>query len=176
MSTRRIPKKWSWANNHKLRGITGVKLSRNVVSHSSEKTKKLGEELARKYVKKTTRKGALIFALTGELGSGKTTFTQGFLHGLGLKKRTTSPTFIIMRRFRVKGHGPRVKNLYHIDAYRIKNPHELMTLGIKEIFSDAKNIVLVEWADKIKKILPKNVVSIKFSHGKKENERAIKIS
>ncbi len=148
------------------------------LSFSSEKTKNFGEGLARKYAKRSTRKGALVFALTGDLGSGKTTFTQGFLRGLGLKKRTTSPTFIIFRRFVLRSKTSHLKpktysHFYHIDAYRIKDPRELTALGIKEIFSDPKNIVLVEWADKIKNILPQSAIRIKFLHGKKENERLL---
>lgn len=166
-------------------------------SFSSGETRKLASELARKYAKKRTRKNAkgaphqskhgtgqaLVFALSGELGSGKTTFVQGFLRGLGIRKRSPSPTFIIFRRFalprkeiksfsRGRRHLP-FANLYHVDAYRLKNPSELLTLGFREILADPKNLVLIEWADKIKKILPKNALRIRFRHGRKENERRL---
>jgi len=125
-------------------------------------------------MKGARRKGALVFALTGDLGSGKTTFVQGFLRGLGVKKRTTSPTFIIFRRFALS--HLLFANLYHADAYRLKKAKDLSALGFKGILDDPKNIVLIEWAEKIKKILPKNTIWIKFSHGKGELDRIIKLA
>lgn len=175
------------------------------LSCSSAETKELGRKLAKQIPNSLPgrqaglsaqagkfqilrRKNALVFALSGELGSGKTTFVQGFLRGLGIRRRTTSPTFIILRKFNFHPKTPHLKpktsHVYHIDAYRIKKPRELLALGIKDIFSDPKNIVLVEWADNVKKILPRlrrgfggragGAVWVKFAHGKKENERTIK--
>ncbi|MEK9179856.1 MAG: tRNA (adenosine(37)-N6)-threonylcarbamoyltransferase complex ATPase subunit type 1 TsaE [Patescibacteria group bacterium] len=147
-------------------------------SYSAAETRKFASKLAKKLVRGSVKKKtALVVALSGELGSGKTTFVQGFLRGLGIRKRTTSPTFILFRRFRL-GHKFRdsrlgFRDLFHIDAYRIKEPRELLSLGIKEIFSDPKNIVLVEWADKIRQLLPKGAIRIRFFHGRHENERKI---
>ncbi len=118
-------------------------------------------------------KNALVFALTGDLGSGKTTFVQGFLKALGIRKKITSPTFVIFKRFKVK--GLRFKNIYHIDCYRIQKPNDLLILGLKEILNNPQNIVLIEWAEKVKRILPKNTIWLKFEHGKKENIRDIRI-
>ena len=147
-------------------------------SSSSRETKKFASELARKIAKRTARKnakGSLVFALQGELGSGKTTFIQGFLRGLGIKKRSASPTFIIFRRFKFRNSDLGFRNLFHIDAYRIKKPRELLALGLKEIFADPKNIVLIEWADNVGKIIPKSAKRAWFFNGKKENERQIKL-
>ncbi len=135
--------------------------------------KKLAEEIPTSHPRLLIRKGALIFALTGELGSGKTTFVQGFLRGLGVRRGGASPTFIIFRRFMI--YDLRFKNVYHVDAYRLKNSRELATLGFKEILADPENIVLIEWAEKIKKLLPRSTIKILFSHGEKSNERAIKM-
>ncbi len=115
-----------------------------------------------------------MLALTGELGSGKTTFTQGFLRGLGVRRGGTSPTFILMRRHALR--SGRFKNVYHIDAYRIKDPDEFLSLGLKEILADPQNIVLIEWAEKLKKLLPKNAARLYFHHGKKEKSRNIHYS
>lgn len=106
----------------------------------------------------------MILALTGELGAGKTTFVQGFLSGLGVRRRAVSPTFILMRRF---------GNVYHLDAYRLKEPRELEKIGFKEITADPQNVVLVEWADKVRCLIPRNATWIKFKHGKQESERLI---
>ena len=99
-------------------------------------------------------KHALIFGLTGNLGAGKTTFIQAFAKGLGIKNRLTSPTFVLM-----KVYG----NLYHIDCYRIKDYKDILALDFGDIVSNPKNIILIEWAERIKKILPKDTVWIKFT-------------
>jgi len=135
---------------------------------SSKETQKIAAGLAKKFLRaKTKRKNALVFALMGELGSGKTTFVQGFLRGLGIKKKITSPTFVIAKNY---------KQAYHIDCYRIKKADELLKLGLREVLENPQNIVLIEWAEKIKKILPKNFVWLKFEHGPKENIRVIRLN
>jgi len=78
---------------------------------------------------------------------------QGFAKGLKIKGKILSPTFIIMRRF---------NNFYHIDCYRIQKPQELLDLGFKRIIANPKNIVAVEWADRIRKIMPLNTIWIEF--------------
>ena len=144
-------------------------------TYASRETEEFASELSRKLVdggKK--RKGALVIALTGDLGAGKTTFTQGFARGLGIKRRTTSPTFIIMRRLAISPRrAPGYKDLYHVDAYRIKGTDSLAAIGLEEVFADPKNIVIVEWPEKIKTVIPRAAVRLRFRHGKKENERVI---
>lgn len=124
-------------------------------------TKKLGEKFAKEILKKKpvlTRRGrskkkAFVIGLEGELGGGKTTFLQGFAKGLGVKEKILSPTFVIMKKF---------NNFYHIDCYRIQKSKELLDLGFKEIISNPKNIIAVEWAEKIKEILPKDTLILSF--------------
>ena len=141
---------------------------------SSKQTKKLAGFLAQKVLKsRLKQKNALILALVGDLGSGKTTFVQGFLRGLGIKKKITSPTFVLIKGY--MPHASNFRNVYHIDCYRIKKADELLKLGLKEILENPKNIVLIEWAEKIKRILPKSTIWIKFEHGVKENIRSIRI-
>lgn len=111
-------------------------------------------------------------ALSGDLGAGKTTFTQAFAKALGIRKRILSPTFLIMKRFPI--HHRKFKNMYHIDAYRVSSA-DLEKLGVREIFN-GENIVLIEWADRVRDILPKTTTWIKFSHGTSENERKITIN
>jgi tRNA threonylcarbamoyladenosine biosynthesis protein TsaE len=140
-------------------------------SFSSEETKKLGEILAKEILKSRPGRTAKIVALRGELGSGKTTFVQGFLRGLGVKRGGASPTFIIMRRHALRGGG--FKSVYHVDAYRLRKPKELKVLDFGEISRNPQNIVIIEWAENVRKILPKNTFWLRFEHGKKENERRI---
>lgn len=64
-------------------------------------------------------------------------------------------------------------SVFHIDAYRLKTPADLAALGFHEIAADPDNIILIEWAENVKRLLPKNTMWLRFSHGKKENERRI---
>jgi len=115
------------------------------------------------------RKRAFVLGLVGDLGGGKTTFLQGFAKGLGIKEKILSPSFVIFRKFKVK--SLRFKVFYHIDCYRIKKPKEILDLGFKEIVSDPKNIVAIEWADRIKKFLPNDVLTLKFEFIDKTKRR-----
>ncbi len=124
----------------------------NITSDSIQ-TKKLGEKFAKEILEKKPKKTAFVVGLEGELGGGKTTFLQGFAKGLGIKEKILSPTFVIMKKF---------NNFYHIDCYRIEKPKELLDLGFKEITSNPKNIIVIEWADRIRKIMPKDTLWIKF--------------
>jgi tRNA threonylcarbamoyladenosine biosynthesis protein TsaE len=154
-------------------------------SYSSAETKKFGHDMAQSLANGkwpfdgaqgkqiANRKTAVIFALQGNLGAGKTTFTQGFYKGLGIKKRPASPTFVIMRRAKIK--HPQFNNIYHIDAYRLKKDIPLEALGFKEVFSNGHNLVVVEWPENLRSALPKKIFWLKFIYGKKENERKITI-
>jgi len=119
------------------------------------------------------RNKPLIIALTGELGSGKTTFVQGLARGLGIKKRVLSPTFILMRQYAIR-YMP-YANFYHVDLYRVENEKDVRGLGLSEIWSNPENIVAIEWAEKIKKILPKKRIDIRFNY-LNNNQRKITIS
>jgi tRNA threonylcarbamoyladenosine biosynthesis protein TsaE len=135
------------------------------LTKNEKETKKLAKILASEILK--TKKvypersrGAVVIGLEGNLGAGKTTFIQAFAKGMGIKKRLTSPTFVLMKKY---------NNLYHLDCYRIKDSQEVLALDFKEFISEPKNIVLIEWAEKIRKILPKNKIWIKFKIlGRKE--------
>jgi tRNA threonylcarbamoyladenosine biosynthesis protein TsaE len=124
-----------------------------IISNSPQKTQKVGEVLAKTILEEKNRKTAFVLALVGDLGGGKTTFLQGFAKGLGFRQKITSPTFIIMRR---------IENFYHLDCYRLEKPEDLLSLGFKELITDPKNIIAIEWADKVREVLPKNTVFLHF--------------
>jgi len=116
-------------------------------------------------------KGGEILALVGELGAGKTTFTQGLAIGLKIKGKITSPTFVIMNEYpvaprkRAGNYKLKILNfkLLHLDAYRLKDEKDLSALGVAELLNDPNNIVVIEWADKIKKFLKKyHVIWLEF--------------
>jgi len=148
----------------------------NLKTTSAKQTQKVAKLLAQEISRLKTKK-PIVLALTGDLGSGKTTFIQGFIKGLGIKKRIISPTFVIIKSYKL--HKPKNKNwnlIYHIDCYRLQKPKELIDLGFKNLLNQFGSIFLIEWAEKIKKILPKNTVWLKFQYGEKENERTIRIN
>lgn len=128
-------------------------MQKTYFENSSRQTQKLGETLAKSLLLNRPERRALVLGLTGDLGGGKTTFLQGFTRGLGLRFRVLSPTFIIMRR---QGH------FYHIDCYRLRRSQELKELGFKEIIANPQNIVAVEWADRFRKIMPKDTIWLHF--------------
>ncbi|MCX6762824.1 MAG: tRNA (adenosine(37)-N6)-threonylcarbamoyltransferase complex ATPase subunit type 1 TsaE [Candidatus Moranbacteria bacterium] len=137
------------------------------VTNSSRQTQKMGELLA------TELHSREIICLTGDLGSGKTTFAQGVLKGLGAKGPYTSPTFVVMKQYKRKAtsQNSKLESVYHIDAYRV-GPKDVLDLGWEEIIVGENNVVIIEWAERVKAIIPKSAVWIKFEH-LKEDERKI---
>ncbi len=128
-------------------------MSKSIITNSFQETQKQGELLAKEL------KGGEIICLEGELGAGKTTFTQGILKELQVKGPYISPTFLIMKNYPIT--KKQKFNIYHIDAYRVKS-QDILSLGWKEISKDNNNILIIEWPERIKDILPQEVFWIKL--------------
>ncbi len=159
------------------------------LSKSPKETTNLAKLFAEELLKTKPEKYAFVIGFVGELGAGKTTFIKYFLRALGVKDRITSPTFILFRRFalsqlrrsrhstflddRPRSYNLNYKNIWHIDAYRVKSSKEILQLGLAKVFANPQNLVVVEWADKIKSILPKGIIWVELRHGAKPNERHI---
>lgn len=132
------------------------------------------EKIARDFVEKEFLKnkdGALVVGLYSDLGSGKTAFTQAVAKCLGVKETVTSPTFVIEKIYKLNNKN--FEHLIHIDAYRLKSGDELLHLGWEEIAKNPKNIILIEWPEKVSEILPDNIKKIYFtfvSEGTREIE------
>lgn len=151
-----------------------------LISKSDKETKNFARKFAKEALKMP---GPVVLSLEGDLGAGKTTFTQGFAGGLGIKEKIQSPTFVILKIYdikigsRGKDQGAR-KHLIHVDAYRLQ-AKDFKVLGWKEFINPPAggphNIILVEWGNKIKNILPKNTTRILFEHGKNSKERFITV-
>ncbi len=119
------------------------------------------EGLAKKLAKNL--KGGEILALIGPLGSGKTTFTKALAKELKIRAVVSSPTFVIMNQY--QGIlNKKVAYLLHLDLYRTTSLKEVRALGLMESLGRQDTITVIEWADKIKKILPPNTIIIKFKH------------
>lgn len=134
------------------------------ITDTFEETQKLGKDFA-----KVLEKGDVV-CLYGDLGSGKTTFVQGLAEGLGVKNRIISPTFVIVRSYELG-----VVSFYHIDLYRIENEKDIEGVGIEEIINNKNNIVVIEWAEKLKNFLPKKRIDVNFSY-EDESRRKINFS
>lgn len=103
---------------------------------------------------------ATVVALQGDLGSGKTAFTQLVGEILGIKEDMASPTFVIEKIYAINWRG--FKNLIHIDAYRIEKESELLHLGWEEIVCEPENLIFIEWAENVPGLIPTAARVIKF--------------
>jgi len=120
----------------------------NIESYKAEDTYQLG------YTMGTNAKIGEIYCLSGDLGVGKTVFTQGFAKGLGIRDIVNSPTFTIVQEY----DGGRLP-FYHLDVYRIADVEEMDEIGYEDYFY-GNGICLIEWAELIEELLPKNRIAI----------------
>ncbi|HCM36621.1 MAG: tRNA (adenosine(37)-N6)-threonylcarbamoyltransferase complex ATPase subunit type 1 TsaE [Candidatus Wildermuthbacteria bacterium RIFCSPLOWO2_02_FULL_47_9c] len=151
------------------------KSTTKIETRSSEETKKVARQFVKQLFEKQPKaERARVIALQGELGSGKTTFIQSVARGLGIKEKVLSPTFVIVKSYSLSRAAYGIRNLYHVDCYRLKGPKELKELGWDSIVSDPRNLILIEWPERILKILPEDITILKFLiKGEKEREIAI---
>lgn len=138
-------------------------VNQEIISQSAEETQAAAEILAQEILKERKKgRGALVVGLAGDLGSGKTTFIQGLAKGLAIKEQVNSPSFVLIKKYLIKKPASRFLNFYHIDCYRLDSQKDLLDLGFKEIISQPENLVAIEWADKVRKILPVGRIDLKF--------------
>ena len=126
-------------------------------------TVKLGELIADIIPK------GIIIALTGELGSGKTTLSQSIIKKMMKIQDVSSPTFNIVNEYRDKN-----QTVYHFDFYRLEDENELFGIGFDDYLSDKKSIMLIEWADKFLDMLPRNYLEIVFHKGQDYRDVEVK--
>lgn len=143
-------------------------MSEIFTTHSADETRSLGKRLAEQMPPRT------LLCLSGDLGSGKTTFAQGLLEGFGALPPYTSPTFVIMKQYDLPIPATQgVQRVYHTDAYRVAT-HDFEHLGFAEWCADPNGIVILEWPERVEQIIPKNAIRISFA-APNENERAITV-
>ena len=155
------------------------------ISKSQKDTDRIAAEFIIKILKKSQRlKHSAVVALSGPLGAGKTAFTQAVGKLLGIKNKMASPTFVIIRKYKIipdVGHQRIFKmsdirtfsTLFHIDAYRLKSHNELLKLGWEEIIADPKHLIFIEWPENVKKALPQKRSRVKISHTKEGHRKFV---
>lgn len=130
---------------------------------SVDETRQLGAALA-----ELTRAGDLLL-LAGDLGAGKTAFTQGLGRGLGVDEPITSPTFTLAREYQ----GSRLR-LHHLDAYRMESMAEIFDVGLPELLDD-EAVVVVEWGDAIAPGVPADFLEIRITLGDGDDDRVFEV-
>jgi len=139
----------------------------------------------------SNKKVAMIVAFSGQLGAGKTTLVQGLGRKLGIREKIQSPTFVILKKYKIKKRGIPWRTLVHVDAYRLPlrpparnaraggtqtglgGKKEPFIVWLKEIFKNPENLVAIEWPDKIKKHIPRNALWIELKHKGGEHRHII---
>ncbi len=153
-----------------------------MISKSLEETQKIAADFVEKLRSKGnsiskgslegTFWGATVVGLYGNLGAGKTAFTQCVARMLGVEEKVLSPTFVIMKIYELR--EKKFQHLIHIDAYRMDSADELAALGWQEIISDPKNLILIEWPERVSAIIPKHI-KVNFEAVDSENSRKIEV-
>ena len=162
-------------------------IGRKFIARNLEETQKIaGDFVEELFDLSGQNNDATVVGLYGELGAGKTSFTQGVAKALGIEVIITSPTFVLMKKYEIQNVGGEMRDtrcetredaspsylisrdsrfghLIHIDAYRIEKSEELLHLGWKEIISDPSNLVLIEWPERVADIMPTHI-KVNFSH------------
>lgn len=150
------------------------------ITKSEIETEKIARDLAKKF------KSKQILALYGDLGSGKTVFVKGLAKGLGIKTIIVSPTFVFIKEYpitkiqkkedknktnstnldrtTIRNRKSQIETLIHVDCYRMRDERDAEEIGLVEYFNQKNNIIAVEWPEKIKSILPKNIIKINFDN------------
>lgn len=126
------------------------------ITQNAEETVAIAQTMASNFLLK--QEYPLLLCLYGELGSGKTTFIQGFARALGINGRLLSPTFVLMRSYEFGQEHM----FHHLDLYRLENMTELKTISFDELVTDDRNIVAIEWAERLGSNLPRKRIDIQF--------------
>lgn len=142
-------------------------MTKTITTNSEAETFKMAEKLAGRL------KGGEVIGLYGDLGAGKTVFSQGLCAGLGCEKKVQSPTFVLLKVYPVQ--NKKIKQICHIDAYRVTSFKDLETIGAEEYLKDKNTVVLIEWAGKLDLEKYSHLIKVKLEI-LGEEKRRIKIS
>jgi tRNA threonylcarbamoyladenosine biosynthesis protein TsaE len=121
-----------------------------IVTNSEKDTIKAGRDIIKQAMGESNKEDSLIFYLEGDLGSGKTQLAKGIAEFLGVGV-IASPTFVLVKKYNITGEK---KYFFHIDCYRIVGANEAEQIGIDKILQTSMSVVVIEWAERIKDIIP----------------------
>lgn len=137
-----------------------------VTVNNTEETERLAQQLAKKIPSNS------VIALFGDLGSGKTTFTSYLVRSLGYGGRVQSPTFVIMRDYKINSQDKKYV-IHHLDLYRLQSLDEILDVGFMDILQE-ESVKIIEWPELVEKVLPEHTIKIYFEYVS-ENERKINV-
>lgn len=144
-----------------------------IIVKNLEETEKLAKDFVEKLLFGVSQKEATVVTLKGDLGAGKTAFVKGVAEALGIKKElVTSPTFVIQKIYELKDN--KFHKLIHIDAYRFEDLSEAEVLPVDELFSKPRNLIFIEWPERMETLIPKDAHKLEFTFID-ESTRKIKI-
>ncbi len=143
---------------------------KSITTHSVEETQQFAKEFLLSLNPQESE--ATVVGLYGNLGAGKTTFTQSVARELGITQPITSPTFVIEKIYEIKHNN--FARLIHIDAYRLEGGRELQNLNFEELASNKNNLIFIEWPENVKDILPDNHIKL-FCEFVDENSRKFEL-
>ncbi|OHA62540.1 MAG: tRNA (adenosine(37)-N6)-threonylcarbamoyltransferase complex ATPase subunit type 1 TsaE [Candidatus Wildermuthbacteria bacterium RIFCSPHIGHO2_12_FULL_45_9] len=137
-------------------------MEKTLISHSIEETRDFARQRAREWLGLPIGKRAIVVALKGNLGSGKTLFVQSVADALGIREKILSPTFVIHKSYMFSDLEHCARTLHHIDCYRLEQEEDIPGFAWKEILADPRAIILIEWPERIKDVLPKDTIWLEF--------------
>jgi tRNA threonylcarbamoyladenosine biosynthesis protein TsaE len=140
-------------------------MKKNIRTRSAVGTKKIGKDMARSLTQ------GCVIALEGNLGAGKTVLTKGIAEGLGIVHTIQSPTYVLMKVYPVKRPG--ISHLVHVDCYRVAKAFELSDIGLEDYLNDDTAVVVIEWADKIRDMLPRQRITLKIASQGEKNRTVL---
>ncbi len=142
-----------------------------LITKNLKETENAAEIFLRKISSQSSDNQATIISLSGDLGSGKTTFVQNIGKILKIEEKINSPTFVVSKVYKIT-ENEKWKKLIHIDAYRLNGENDIKNIGLDRQMKNPENIIFIEWAEKIWKKLPENFQEISFEYIS-ENERSL---
>jgi tRNA threonylcarbamoyladenosine biosynthesis protein TsaE len=133
-------------------------MKKKIITHSAAATKRIGKDIARSLAE------GCVIALEGNLGAGKTVLAKGIAEGLGVAHVIQSPTFVLMKVY---------SHFVHVDCYRVSSSRELIAIGLDDYVHDGTTVVVIEWSDKIRDMLPSHRIDIRLSAQGEKNRTAL---
>lgn len=131
--------------------------------HNLDELNRAAQALSEEITKGKQATHATVIGLSGELGSGKTTFTKAVAKELGVTHVVTSPTFVIQKKYTLSDDVP-YKYLVHIDAYRLEKGADLDVLGWGDLIADPDTLIFLEWPEQVSDVLPPDLMTVTFTH------------